>query len=297
MNYSFDVDVATYLKNVNEAVFVHNIAYWILHNKANDTNFNDGYYWTYNTQQAFSELFPFWTRRQIRTIVDNLKSKNILIVNQFNKKNYDQTKWYTLNHSFTKEFYKEIYIESTNNANGQIGQFDNNDSFMQKNTSQSTNDLNGQISQLKLTKKSISIDQSVNPIPNINTNINTNNNNILAIEENFENLWSLFPNKKGKASVNKKSKEYFYNLGFEKSKEIIQRYLDYVSERRKEFSSLNYQNGSTFFNSGYVDYLDENYTEYKAKVYNKPQQTTNYEQRKYDDDFFDNLYDNVEYIK
>jgi hypothetical protein len=133
---------------------------------------------------------------------------------------------------------------------------------------------------------------------NDHTNNDLTNNNILAIDQNFENLWSLFPNKKGKASVNKKSKEYFYNLGLDKSKEIINRYLKYVAERRKEFPSLDYKYGSTFFNSGYIDYLDENYTEYKAKVYNnKPQQSTNYEQRKYDDDFFENLYDNIEYIK
>ena len=124
MNYMFNVEVATHLKNVNEAIFIHNIAYWVFHNKANKQNFNNGYYWTYNTMIAYNELFPFWTYKQIRTIIKNLQSKNILLVSSFNKKKYDQTKWYTLNHSFTKAFYPEIHSKSTNDVkcpNGQMG--------------------------------------------------------------------------------------------------------------------------------------------------------------------------------
>ena len=41
--------------------------------------------------------------------------------------------------------------------------------------------------------------------------------------------------------------------------------------KRTDFPELKYQNGSTFFNSGYVDYLDKNYVEEKeiSKPINK----------------------------
>lgn len=71
----------------------------------------------------------------------------------------------------------------------------------------------------------------------------------------FERLWELYPNKKGKARVSDKTKRTLYDYGEEQIKRCIDRYLDglRVDEWRKP------QNGSTFFTSGYVDYLDENY--------------------------------------
>ena len=43
-------------------------------------------------------------------------------------------------------------------------------------------------------------------------------------------------------------------------KNAITRYIDYVEHRRStDFKDLKYQNGSTFFNGGYQDYLDESY--------------------------------------
>ena len=49
-------------------------------------------------------------------------------------------------------------------------------------------------------------------------------------------------------------------------KRCISRYIDYVEEQKKNgFKDLKYQNGSTFFNSGYIDYLDKNYQEKEVK--------------------------------
>jgi hypothetical protein len=68
----------------------------------------------------------------------------------------------------------------------------------------------------------------------------------------------------------------------------IERYIRDTALKRKTFPELKYKNGSTFFNSGYVDYLDKNYSEYvEPKLQNnargKPENKfTNYEQRDYD---------------
>lgn len=79
--------------------------------------------------------------------------------------------------------------------------------------------------------------------------------------ESFEELWSIYPVKKGKGSIsNSKTKLKRIHNDKEELKRCIDRYKEYVEYRRNNgFKSLNYMNGSTFFNTGYIDYLDDNY--------------------------------------
>lgn len=92
--YSFDGKVA--LKyGVPEAIFLNNLKFWISHNKANGKNLREGRTWSYNTLEAFAEIFPFWTERQIRTIVDKLIEKEVILKeNRFNRYKNDRTNWY-----------------------------------------------------------------------------------------------------------------------------------------------------------------------------------------------------------
>ena len=100
---------------------------------------------------------------------------------------------------------------------------------------------------------------------NININNNTNNNNrdinnvhscSESPEEFFERAWQYYPNKRGKGQVSEKSKERLMSHGWDNVKRAIDRYLEDL--KRDDWRQA--QNGSTFFNSGYIDYLDENYT-------------------------------------
>lgn len=96
MEYTFDIMIAQKL-GVNEAIIIRNIQFWIDKNKANNKHYYDGRYWTYNSISAFCEIFPFWTRDQIRYILKKLTEKEILISGNFNKNPYDKTLWYSLN--------------------------------------------------------------------------------------------------------------------------------------------------------------------------------------------------------
>lgn len=74
--------------------------------------------------------------------------------------------------------------------------------------------------------------------------------------ELFEQLWKAYPSKKGKAQVSDTAKTRLLKIGYDEMMRAIDRYtydLEKDSDWRKP------QNGSTFFNSGYVDYLDANY--------------------------------------
>lgn len=77
-----------------------------------------------------------------------------------------------------------------------------------------------------------------------------------AINECFERLWKKYPSKKGKGQVSDTKKKVLYQIGEEHIQRALERYLDGLE---KDASWRKPQNGSTFFNSGYVDYLDENY--------------------------------------
>ena len=93
MNYSFSADVAVEY-GVNEAIIIANFRFWILKNKACDDNFFDGRTWTYNTVKALHIIFPFFTEKQIRGVLDSLVKKEVLLVGNYNKSAYDRTKWY-----------------------------------------------------------------------------------------------------------------------------------------------------------------------------------------------------------
>lgn len=108
------------------------------------------------------------------------------------------------------------------------------------------------------------IDEIINtPIDEIikdnTTVINNTSNNIYS--SFFEECWKLYPNKRGKGKVSNTAKKRIHKLGDE-FKRCIERYIADVEEQRgKGFKELKYKNGSTFFNNGYIDYLDKNYKE------------------------------------
>lgn len=106
----------------------------------------------------------------------------------------------------------------------------------------------------KSTSKTPSKQQTNNQQITTNNNVNKNNKN--NIVDFFEECWKLYPSKKGKGQVSDSKKKEIYKLG-EEFKRCIERYKSYVDNN----DWLKYQNGSTFFNSGYVDYLDDNFTE------------------------------------
>lgn len=250
MYHNFDTAIAEKY-GVHAAILLNNIYFWIEKNKASDRNFYDGYYWTYSSNKAFSELFPYMTRRQIEYALKRLIDEGLLITGNYNDKPYDRTLWYAI----TKFGY----------------------SILQNCEMEVTKLLNGS-------------NKIVEPIPYINTYINKDINNICAseekkldrsdrkvvketnsdIEEFFEELWTLYPIKKGKGSVSKAQKQKLYRIGIEEMSRAVQRY---VSEMERDNVEKKYwKHGSTFFNSGYVDYLDKNYTEVEKEAVKAPEE-------------------------
>lgn len=102
----------------------------------------------------------------------------------------------------------------------------------------------------------------------------------------FEQLWGLYPVKKGKGQVSFTQKMKLLKIGFEEMSRAIERYKKYVDG----IDYLHYKNGSTFFNSGYIDYLDANYKEQGQRELKGQKETAkknsfnSFPQREYDYD-------------
>ena len=95
MGHYFEVDVAVKY-GVNAAVLLNNIYFWCQKNKANKRNYYDGYYWTYNSRNAFTEIFPYLSERQIKTALDKLIEDNVIKTGCYNEDARDRSLWYTL---------------------------------------------------------------------------------------------------------------------------------------------------------------------------------------------------------
>lgn len=94
------------------------------------------------------------------------------------------------------------------------------------------------------------------PIKDTNNNDNKDNNdNKKDISVFFENIWKAYPNKKGKGQISDSQKKKLFKLG----EEVILKCISKYKKDKPEWQD--YKHGSTFFNKGYIDYLDENYTD------------------------------------
>lgn len=102
MDYSFNVEVAkTY--GVPEAVFLHNLYFWITKNEANGRHYYEDKeypgvfrHWTYNSASALVTLFPFWSIDQIKRLIRKLRDNGLIHVGNYNKEPYDKTGWYAI---------------------------------------------------------------------------------------------------------------------------------------------------------------------------------------------------------
>lgn len=95
MHHYFDIDIATKY-GINAAIILQNLGHWIKRNEANESNYYDGYYWTFNSRRAYQELFPYMSKWQIEHAFKKLIEEGLVITGKYNEMKYDQTLWYAL---------------------------------------------------------------------------------------------------------------------------------------------------------------------------------------------------------
>jgi len=161
MEFSFNVEFANRY-GIDEAIMIKSFQFWIRLNKANGNNFNDGKYWTYNTNKSLALYFSFWSEKQVRRIIESLVDKGVLIKGNYNKIGYDRTIWYAF---VNEDLYLSDNFHLPDNGFDQKG---------------NTIFPNGQ---MDISKRANRFSRKVEPIPVANQVLNTFTNS-----DNIQNL-------------------------------------------------------------------------------------------------------------
>ncbi len=80
---------------LEESIFLDSIIFWVRENRSRNENYHDGRWWTYNSLHGLTEMFPWWSDKQIRRIVNSCKEKGAILTGNYNVDGRDRTIWYS----------------------------------------------------------------------------------------------------------------------------------------------------------------------------------------------------------
>ena len=248
MKHIFDADIAIKY-GINAAIILEHLGFWIKHNEANNTNFYDDNYWTYNSVKAMKELFPYISERQINTAMKKLIDEGLVIVGNYNKSTYDRTLWYAL----TEKGRSVLNGDISENAEMSNGDCKNVKSIMQK-------------CKMDTAEMSNPLCENVKPIPDNIPDINSDNktDNTLTgkaesvseeqakkptdreLTEEFNRIWEKYPRKEGRKNA---LRSYISARKKGTSEEQVIRGLEaYIEHIRANNTAVRYiKHGSSWF--------------------------------------------------
>lgn len=123
-----NTDLALVLGDLNEAIVLNQLNYWLEINKKADKNFIDDRYWVYNSYSDWkANDFPYWSEKTIQRTFTRLESKGIVISANYNKLAIDKTKWYTINTKKLQELVDKFNSDEDRMTNRQDNMTDRQD--------------------------------------------------------------------------------------------------------------------------------------------------------------------------
>ncbi|WP_294837220.1 hypothetical protein [uncultured Lactobacillus sp.] len=197
--------LAVALKSVDKAVILQQIHYWLQRSK----NIEDGHHWVFNTVKEWHQQFPWLAEKTVQRYLKDLCDKGLLITGNFNKANFDRTKWYRINYDA---------LDKLANSKG-------------------TDSPNGKEPIVPIQRDSVT-----QPIPLEYTETTQENNNIKSksdnldkpdYEQEFNFLWNLYPKgkKQGKQLALRSYKRWrklHKSNTFKQAKIQLKKYLKYI---------------------------------------------------------------------
>ena len=222
----FNVDDAVNY-GVEKAIILQNMRFWLDKNRANGTNLHDGYYWTFNSVEAYLELFPYLKSVGIiQRLLKGMEEDGLLLVGRYNKKGYDRTKWYSMPE------YTDKSLDNSHSPKITNGNIASKIAIHQKQRMVSPKTTNG-------------FANSGEPIPDVNTDnkpdVNTDNINEKE-KMSFDDFWNAY----GKKVDTSKCKAKWGKLTDDDKQAIMNNVADYVSansDRTYRKNPLTYLNG------------------------------------------------------
>ena len=115
-----NTDLALVLGDLNEAIVLNQLNYWLEINKKAEKNLIDGKYWVYNSYSDWRiNNFPYWSEKTIQRTFTRLENKGIVLSANYNKLAIDKTKWYTIDTKKLQELVDEFNSDEDKMTNRQ----------------------------------------------------------------------------------------------------------------------------------------------------------------------------------
>lgn len=232
---------------VNGAIILQNFAFWIMKNKAQNKNYYDGHFWTYNGSKDLLKTFPFWSRRTLEYEIRKLQSNDYLRVGNYNKMSLDKTKWYSLTEK-SLQLLNKCNVQNCTSECTDLNKYNvqNCTNSMFKNV-QAIPDIyqsnNSNIKKEKYKKEKNPLEPSVCTVPTIFSPAVKDTH----LEDDFARLWAMYPCKQGKTKAYEKFKKAVKSgVPVSKIEDGLKRYLLYIKVHNVEKEFI--KHGSTWFN-------------------------------------------------
>lgn len=123
-----NTDLALVLGDLNEAIVLNQLNYWLGINRKAGKNFIDGRYWVYNSYSDWkANDFPYWSEKTIQRTFTRLENKGVVVSANYNKLAIDKTKWYTIDTVRLQELVDDFALDEDKMTNRQDNMTDRQD--------------------------------------------------------------------------------------------------------------------------------------------------------------------------
>ena len=100
MNFILNTELSRWLRDKKiggdrEAIFLYALWTWCEKNAANEHNYHEGRYWSYNSLRGLTRIFP-WTKRELENTVNRLRDAGLILTAKLSKDPKDTTLSYTV---------------------------------------------------------------------------------------------------------------------------------------------------------------------------------------------------------
>lgn len=131
-NHSFNVGIAKDFSPIM-ALWLAHLAFWSEKNLANNTNIHDGLVWCYDTIEAIGDYFPYLTKSQRETMINNSVKHGLVVTGNYNHTTYDRTVWYALTpkayfyfpHLVDEKYIKRLFFSISEKSEMDLREFGN----------------------------------------------------------------------------------------------------------------------------------------------------------------------------
>ena len=242
--------LAAELGTADEAIVLQQLHYWL----QRSNNVRDGHKWVYNSMNDWLKQFPWIkSRKRLTRYFDDLESRGLVVTGNYNKAAFDKTKWYRIDYDALSVLEKRLGqndpTSESNRPNGEGQNDPTNTNRLPENTTENNN------------KYSAS---------------HSNAPSVSQLEEEFEEVWSKYPNKKGKKQAFNHYKAWRKASAKHTNEYLLERLKVYMTDLQQN-SWKHPMNGSTWFNGRFDDELEVD----------NPTPANKYEQEGYYDDYKD----------